>query len=922
MPTGRTVGMAGSLRLLARYIAPRRRAFYAIVAASLLDAALGAQISLSFKYLIDDAIGQRNAYVLGLITIGLALSVALVTAVDIWRDRLYARTGAAIGATLRLRMFEHLQGLSASYHTRAQPADVVARFAADLAEIEEAFMISVTYGILPALDVVVSLGLIFALDWRLALPAVLAFVLSMAGPRWLSPRTSAAAYDSKRLHAQLSSHVQENLEAHALVRAFGLEKWARASFSTRNQALERAVHRLGFLTQLMERSAGFSTLLMQVAVLGAGGYLAFHRQMSIGTLAAFQSLFTRLAESLNCLAEYLPSVVRATGGLMRIEELFAERPQVADAPQAPPLGAFSDAIEFRNVTFRYGPDQKSLDGLSLRIPRGTSAALVGPSGSGKSTVLMLLMRFYDPAAGEVLIDGHDLKTVTQESLRTRTSIVFQENFLFSSTIRENLLLARPEASAAELEEAARRAEIHEFICGLPNRYDTLTGSSGVRLSGGQWQRLAIARALLRNPEILVLDEVTSALDSSNEALINETIERLSRGRTVVSVTHRLAAATRCDCIFYIEKGRVAEQGSHAELLARDGKYAAAWKKQTGFVAGADGESVYVTPERLREIPILAGLEERILADLSRSFTTERYLQDQFLFHEGDIGDRFYILVRGTMEVLKTLPDGALERLAVLQDGDHFGDTALILNAPRNASVRTLADCTLLVLSRARFLALMDRVPTLRWQLREEAAIAHFRSQMERGAPEKTGPPEPPSSGVPAAQANGSAGAPAPNGHVLVVDANDAGRDLLCRMLERDGYRASAAAGGRAALELIQSGGIDLVLLEVMMPDLDGYAVLGRLRETGWLSRLPVIMMTAMDDVQGMARAIELGAEGFITKPFDPSLLQARLTASIEKKRVRDQVFREAQRLGATVTELEEKIRRLEASIEQSRAQGA
>ncbi|HTX40107.1 MAG TPA: ABC transporter transmembrane domain-containing protein [Bryobacteraceae bacterium] len=998
----KTLGLAGSLGLLARYVAPRRRAFYAIVAASLLDAALGAQISLSFKYLIDDAIGRRDGHALELITIALAVSVALVTAVDVWRDRLYARTGAELAGELRSRLFRHLQRLSASFFSRVQPADIVARFAADRAEIEDAFISGVPYGILPGLDVLTSLGLILALDWRLALPAVLAFTLAMAGPRWLAPRTAAAAYQCKRLQGQLSAHVQESLEAHALVRAFSLEGWSRVTFNARNQALERAASGLGFLTQLMERWAAFSTQLLQVAVLGAGGYLAFKGQMSIGTLAAFQSLFTRLAESLNCIAEYLPCVVRAAGGLMRVEELFAERPQVSDAPKAGPLPPFREAIEFRNVTFAYGPDQKSLDGLCLRIPQGTSAALVGPSGSGKSTVLMLLMRFYDPASGEVRIDGHDLRGVTQESLRTHTSIVFQDNFLFSSTIRENIQVARPEAAVADVEEAARRAEIHEFICTLPNRYDTVTGTGGLRLSGGQRQRLAIARALLRNPEILVLDEVTSALDTTSEALINETIARLAKERTVVSVTHRLAAATRCDRIFYIEKGKVVEEGCHAELVARDGKYAAMWKKQSGFVAGADGESVHVTPERLREMPVLSGLDDRVLADLSRAFTTERYPKDQFLFHEGDIGDRFYILVRGTVEVLKNLTDGGLERLAILEDGDHFGDTALILNAPRNASVRTMAECTVLVLSRARFLALMERVPTLRWQLREEASIAHFRAEVERddaapaAAPlrddllhavgriragadavalelEADGTPEAMAAArwirdaAPAEEAwteallegliraagefQAAAWMPEPlrgrlaeiavqaeelrgvlasqgaaptasSGRVLVVDDNDDGRELLCRKLERDGYRVSSAAGGNQALALIEAGDIDLVLLDVILPELDGYGVLQRLKETGWLTRLPVIMMTGMDDVLGVARCIELGAEGFITKPFDPSLLRARLTASIEKKRIRDEARREAERLGATVVQLEARIRGLEESLRLVKAQGA
>src|SRR5579883_198776 len=467
--------------------------------------------------------------------------------------------------------------------------------------------------------------------------------------------------------------------------------------------------RLVRLGSLFGLSSGLITSLIQIFVLGLGAYLIIaDRSLTLGVLFSFTGLLSSVTSPVEQFTQLLQALQQAAGSMQRVVQILDEREEVADAPDAVPLPRLQRELRFDNVWFSYTGDRPTLQNVSLSIPAGSHVAIVGPSGAGKSSVINLILRFYDPQQGQILLDGVDLRAGTQRSLRDQMAVVFQDTFVFNTTIRENLAYGRLGATDEEIIAAARQAEIHDFILSLPAGYDTVVGERGARLSGGQRQRLAIARALLRNPAILLLDEATSALDPETEAQIQATLSQVTEQLTTIAVTHRLASAANADRIFVLNGGVLVEQGTHAELMAARGLYARLYEEQQG--AALAGVATTVEASRLRRVPLFADLPPEALAAIASRLELERYAPGDTIIRQGDLGDKLYIVDRGQVEV--TVNNGPMgeQRLNSLHEGDYFGEIALLLDIPRTASVTALGPVQLLSLSKADFRQLVERLP--------------------------------------------------------------------------------------------------------------------------------------------------------------------------------------------------------------------
>src|ERR1700686_4554448 len=536
---------------------------------------------LSLKFLIDDALGEEDFEALIKILSVLAVAGIFTSIVAIWYERWDALLAASLISDVRLRLFEHIQNLPSAYFARTKRGEILARFSIDLSAFEGSVKSFANSATLPFLELIAGIVLMLFLNWQLAAVALLVFPITLIGPRILTPKAVQANYEQKLNESALLGMVQENVAAQAVVKAFSLQRRTFGWFTMRNNAVRHKTASAAFLSTMVERTVTISVLLLHLVVLALGAYLATKGQITIGTFVTFESAFWEVSYNIAHIMHFIPVSIQSAAAVRHIQELLDEPTRESDdRPGAPDLPRITNDITFDHVTFQYeGGQAPVLDNFSLKLNVGKSIAVVGPSGSGKSTLLNLILRLYVPDEGRVTIDGVDIRRVTRESLRKSMAVVFQENMLFNMSIRENIRLGKEGATDEEVEQAARKAEIHRYIMSLPQQYDTPVGERGDTLSGGQRQRIAIARAIVRDPSVLLLDEATSALDQTTEAAINKTLLKLARGRTMIFSTHRLTSVVDMDEIIVISGSKAIERGSHAELLAANGVYRKLWDDQ-------------------------------------------------------------------------------------------------------------------------------------------------------------------------------------------------------------------------------------------------------------------------------------------------------------------------------------------------------
>jgi ATP-binding cassette subfamily B protein len=677
---------------------------------------------LGTKFLIDYAITPQDWQMFLLLSAGLVVLYIVSSSGTLEYDYLLAWMGMRVLNDIRMKMFSKLHELPASYYNQLEYGDVITRFNTDVAAIEYALTYSVFESILSVIKLITSIIVLFVLDVELAAITVVIMPLTIILPRWLAGRASRLIGERRVHEDDITSTVQDNLQANAVNRVFGLGDLANAAFKRQLTKFADISTRSSFTSWLVLRATDSGQYLVQLLVIIIGAYLVFNGKLTIGSLVGFTSMLVTVGFSVSVASSAFVGLIPAVVSLERIEKLLNEKNPMKDTPGVL-LRRFSKDINFAQVTFSYaGPAAKpNLDNVSFSIPHGQSVAVIGRSGSGKSTVLNLLMRFYDPNEGNILVDGQDIQSVSLASLRAQMGTVFQDTFLFNISLRENIRLGKIGATDAEVEEAARAAGIHEAIMSMPAGYDTLAGEQGKGLSGGQRQRIALARALVRHPEILLLDEATSALDPETEMHIYDTLKRLRKTCTIISVTHRLAPVAYMDQIVVLDQGLVAEIGTHEDLKNRQGLYYKLLNQQNGFNVSGDGTYAEVTPARLRDIPLFAGLDDASLEKFASQFITERFDAWQTVVREGDIGDKFYIVVRGKLLVLITAPDHQTVKLDRMQDGDYFGEIALLQGGIRSATVSTLVPSICLSLERKHFMNMLAANPAMRAAIEETAA---------------------------------------------------------------------------------------------------------------------------------------------------------------------------------------------------------
>ncbi|MDI3328987.1 MAG: ABC transporter ATP-binding protein [Alicyclobacillaceae bacterium] len=572
IPWGRIIG----------YFRPYAAALWAVLGCIVLSSVLGLLQPLLIRGIIDYAIPSGRFGLLNLLCLLMIATAFAGAGVGVLQGYLNAKIGQGVMFDLRNQLYRHLLRMPLQFFTNTKTGEIMSRVNNDVNNLQMVVSDTVSNSLKNIVSVITTVVTMFWLDWRLALLSLVILPLFIVPTRRVGQMSFRLKKKTQEKMADLSALMQETLGVSGilLVKTFNKEEAEAARFEARNRELMEAQMRQSLVGRW------FFMLLTAISTAGPaiiywfGGRAVMGDAMTLGTVVAFTAYLTQLYGPVSALANIHVNVMGSAALFVRLFDYLDKPVEIEDRPGAVDLPKVGGRIEFSGVRFRYRPGGEwVLRGIDLTIEPGQLVALVGPSGAGKTTLSHLIPRLYDPEEGTVRIDGYDLREVRLSSLHEQIGVVTQETFLFHASLRDNLLYAKPDATEEEMIAAAKAAYIHDRIVQLPDGYDTLVGERGYKLSGGEKQRIALARVILKNPRILILDEATSALDSHSERCIQAALETLLRGRTSIVIAHRLSTILKADQIVVLDKGRIVEKGTHRELLAKGGLYAQLYKEQ-------------------------------------------------------------------------------------------------------------------------------------------------------------------------------------------------------------------------------------------------------------------------------------------------------------------------------------------------------
>ena len=573
------------LKRFLAYYKPYKLLFSLDMLASLAVALIGIVYPIITRRMLNDFIPEKNIRMIVICGVGL-LGVYLIRMLLNFFIQYYGHVmGVKMQAQMRSDMFNHLEKLPYSFYDNHETGKIMSRMTNDLMDISELAHHGPENIIISSASIVISFAYLCTINVWLTLIIFACVPFLLIAATALRKKMRDAFMNSRKSTAEINAALESSISGIRVTKAFNNADKEREKFEVGNNAFVEARKDAYRAMGQFHSATSFITDVFNVVVLIAGGFFMYTGAINFADYAAFFAAINLFISPVMTLINFMEQYQSGVTGFERFIEIMDAEPE-QDLPDAVDMGKAEGHIELRGVTYAYDGEKDVLDNVSLNIEKGKTYALVGPSGGGKTTICHLIPHFYDLTDGQILIDGHDLRTVTRGSVRRNIGIVQQDIYLFNASIRDNILYGRLDATEEEIVEAAKRANIHDYIMTLEKGYDTVIGERGVRLSGGQKQRLSIARVFLKNPPILILDEATSALDNTTEILIQQALDDLCRGRTTLVVAHRLSTIKNADEIAVIADGKIAEQGSHEELIAKNGIYADLYSLQFRANQGA------------------------------------------------------------------------------------------------------------------------------------------------------------------------------------------------------------------------------------------------------------------------------------------------------------------------------------------------